>query len=225
MQPGIWVVALSALVGSVTAFVLRTRAPGWAVAALLAGSGAALGWGGMLLRADPETEEIAFGVAAMSVLVPLHVRIVLGPFGPRRRRGGLPRFEILEHTADVGLRARGATPEEAFAGVAEGLATLLGAWFPGEGTDQRVHVEGEDLESLLAAWVDELLYLHEVHDVVFGGFDVERVSERTLDARVRAAPRGERELEGIGVKAATYHQLEVGRDGDGSWFARIYLDV
>lgn len=224
MEPGVWVVILSALVGSVTAFALRTRAPGWAVAALLAGSGAALGWGGILLRADPDTAEIVFAAAAMSLLVPAHVRIVLGPFGPGRR-GAVPRFEILEHTADVGLRARGATLEEAFAGVAEGLATLLGAWFPGEGKEQRVQVGGDDLESLLAAWADELLYLHEVQDVVFGGFKVEHVSDRGLHAQVRVAPRGERELEGIGVKAATYHQLEVGRDGDGLWFARIYLDV
>jgi SHS2 domain-containing protein len=224
VEPGVWVVVLSGLVGSVTAFVLRTRVPGWAVAALLVASGAALGWGGILLRDDPGIGEIVFVAAAMSVLVPVHVRIVLGPFGPRGH-SPVPRFEILEHTADVGLRARGATPEEAFSGVAEGLATLLGGWFPGDGTEQRVHVEGEDLESLLAAWVDELLYLHEVQDVVFGGFNVEHVSERALDARVRVTPRRERELEGVGVKAATYHQLEVGRDGDGSWFARIYLDV
>lgn len=224
MQPGVLVVVLSALVGSVTAFVLRTRAPGWAVAVLLAGSGAALGWGGMLLRADPETTETVVGVAAMAVLVPVHVRVVLGPFGPRRDRA-VPRFEILEHTADVGLRARGTRLEEAFAGVAEGLATLLGAWFRGVGTEQRVHVEGQDLDSLLAAWVDELLYLHEVQDAVFGGFNVERVSDQRLDARVRTAPRGDRKLEGVGVKAATYHRLEVGRSTDGSWFARIYLDV
>jgi SHS2 domain-containing protein len=224
VQPGVWVVIVSVLVGSISAFVLRTRAPGGAVVALLAGSGAALGWGGMLLRADPGPGEIAFGVVAMAVLVPMHVRIVLGPFGSRRGRA-VPRFEILEHTADVGLQARGATLEEAFAGVAEGVATLMGAWFPGEGTKQRVHVEGGDVQSLLAAWVDELLYRHEVQDVVFGGFLVERVSDRGLDALVRTDARGERELEGIGVKAATYHGLDAGRDSDGSWFARIYLDV
>jgi SHS2 domain-containing protein len=134
-------------------------------------------------------------------------------------------FEILEHTADVGLRGRGARLEEAFAGVAEGLASLLGAWIPGEGEEQRVRVEGRDLESLLAAWVDELLYLHETHDIVFGGFVVRRLDDRALEAQVRTAPRGDRELEGVGVKAATYHRLEVGREEDGSWFARIYLDV
>lgn len=224
MEPGVWVVVLSALIGCFTAFLLRTRAPGWMVAALLAASGAALAWGGMLLRPDPETAEVVFGAAAMSVLVPVHVRIVLGPFGPRRSHR-IPTFEILEHTADVGLQSRGGTLQGAFAGVAEGLATLLGAWFPGEGTERWIHVDGEDREALLASWVDELLYVHEVEDAVFGGFLVQRVSDRALEAQVRTAPRGERELEGVGVKAATYHRLHVRKEPDGSWVARIYLDV
>jgi SHS2 domain-containing protein len=178
----------------------------------------------MLLRSNPGTGEVVFAAIAMSVLVPAHVRIVLGPFGPEHRRP-VRTFEVLEHTADVGLEARGATLEEAFTGVAEGLATLLGAWFPGEGSERSIHVEGEDLESLLASWVDELLYLSEVQDVVFGGFDVHHVGDRGLDAQVRAGPRGDRELEGVGVKAATYHRLRVGKEPDGSWLARIYLDV
>jgi SHS2 domain-containing protein len=224
VQPGVWVVVVSAVVGSVTAFVLRTRFPSWAVAALLIMSGAALGWGGMLLRAEPEIGEVVLGAAAMAVLVPMHVRIVLGPFGRHGSRTSR-RFEVLEHTADVGLLARGSTLEEAFEGVAEGLATLLGVWFPTEGTERRVRVDGQDVEAVLAGWVDELLYLHEVQDVVFGGFEVERANDQGVDARVRVAPRGERELEGVGVKAATYHRLEVGWDSEGAYFARIYLDV
>jgi len=65
------------------------------------------------------------------VLVPLHVRIVLGSFGPRPGRP-VPRFEILEHTADVGLRARGATvatgvfgAQMAVASVNDGPFTVL----------------------------------------------------------------------------------------------------
>jgi len=134
-------------------------------------------------------------------------------------------FEILEHTADVGLQGRGTTLEEAFAGAGEGLATLLGAWFPGEGNERGVLVEAQDVESLLAAWIDELVYLYETEDVVFGSFRVQGLTEQGLEAQVRMAPRGARDLEGIGVKAATYHRLRVGQAADGSWFARIYLDV
>jgi len=38
----------------------------------------------MLLRTDPGTGEVFVAVVAMAILVPVHVRIVLGPFGPRR---------------------------------------------------------------------------------------------------------------------------------------------
>ncbi len=191
---------------------------------MLAASGAALGWGGLLLRRDPGMGEIALVLGAMSLLLPVHVRVVLGPFGPRRRQA-TPTFEILEHTADVGIEAHAASLGEAFVGVGAGLATLQGAWFPGEGQEHPLHVEGEDLDSLLAAWVDELLYVHEIEDAVFGGFGLSRVSDRSLDARVRMAPRGERELESVGVKAATYHRIRVAREDDGSWSARIYVDV
>jgi SHS2 domain-containing protein len=132
--------------------------------------------------------------------------------------------EVLEHTADVGIRARGSTLEEAFAAAAEGLAELMGAWFPGEGRERSVQLQAADRPALLVAWMDELLYLHESEDVVFGGFDVSGVTDRRLRATVLVVPRGSRELEDIGIKAATYHRLRVEADDDG-WLAQVYLDV
>lgn len=78
---GGWVVGGGAAAVLVLAFGLRTRLPAAAEAILLALSFAALGWGGMLLRPDPPTAEVSLAVAAMGVLGPLHVRVVLGPFG------------------------------------------------------------------------------------------------------------------------------------------------
>lgn len=133
-------------------------------------------------------------------------------------------YEVLEHTADVGLLARGETCEEAFAAAAEGLAEILGAWFLSQGEEREVLVEASDVEALLVAWLDELLYLSEAADAVFGGFDVERVGERELAARVRLAPRAGRGLDGQHVKAATYHRLRVAREDPGC-VARVFLDV
>jgi SHS2 domain-containing protein len=134
------------------------------------------------------------------------------------------RYEFLEHTADLGIRAWGSSVEELFAGAAEALAEVLGAWFPGEGRERVVEVEAPDQEALLVAWLDELLYLHEADDVVFGGFDVDRVDARRLRARVRAGPRGVRELESPGVKATTYHRLRLAREEE-MWVADVYLDL
>lgn len=134
------------------------------------------------------------------------------------------RYEFLEHTADVGIRAAGSTPEEVFAAVGEGVAEILGVWSEGEGEEREVHVEASDPEALLVSWVDELLYLQEAGDAVFGGLEVDRVGERELSARVRVAPAAGRELEGQHVKAATYHRLRLARE-EGGWVGEIYLDV
>jgi SHS2 domain-containing protein len=134
------------------------------------------------------------------------------------------RFEILEHTADIGLRLSGDTLEEVFQAAGEGFATMQGAWFPGVGEEREVEVRAVDNAGLLVAWIDELLYLQEAEDAVFGGFDVKRVADGALAAVVRVAPRAERELEAMGVKAATYHRLRLER-GSGGWTADVYLDV
>ncbi len=135
------------------------------------------------------------------------------------------RFEILEHTADVGLRLTGDSPEEVLEAAAEGLATLQGAWFPGEGEERDVEVAGRDLPGLLVAWLDELLYLHESRDAVLGGVTVRRVEAGRAEATVRVASRGDRVVESVGVKAATFHRVRFERGPSGSWSADVYLDV
>jgi hypothetical protein len=79
---GVGFVVLGAVVSLVTSFVLRTRLPAPGVSAVLVAAGAAIGWGGMLLQRDPPTLQAVFAVVALAVLVPVHVRVVFGPFGP-----------------------------------------------------------------------------------------------------------------------------------------------
>ncbi len=95
---GAWIVAASAAVAVATALLFRTRLPAAAVLILLVAAGAGLGWGGMLLRDDPSTVEVVLAVVALAVLVPAHVRIVLGGFGPA--------------AAGQGIRAARREPEE-----------------------------------------------------------------------------------------------------------------
>ncbi|MGH2710958.1 MAG: hypothetical protein ACRDH9_07125 [Actinomycetota bacterium] len=84
MDNGGWIVAVSASAALAAALVLRSRAPGPLVVGILAIAGAGLGWGGMLIQPDPSVGEFVAAVALLAGLVPAHVRIVLGPFGPQR---------------------------------------------------------------------------------------------------------------------------------------------
>jgi hypothetical protein len=84
MDQGAWLTAASATAAVGTALLLRRRLAAPAVVAVLALAGAGIGWGGMLIQPDPSIGEFIAAVVMLGVLVPAHVRIVLGPFGPAR---------------------------------------------------------------------------------------------------------------------------------------------
>jgi len=138
----------------------------------------------------------------------------------------MKRFEVLDHTADIGLIVYGKDLETLFENAGEGFFHLI--------TDLRkvrrrvereVEVRGKNLERLMVDWLSELLYLHDVENLLFKGFKVESVSEGQLRARVK----GESFQEGIHsikteVKAVTYHQIQVRKEG-GRWRAQVIIDL
>jgi SHS2 domain-containing protein len=133
-------------------------------------------------------------------------------------------YEILEHTADVGVRARGATLEECFAQAARGLLSIIGIDRPGPGERVEIELASYDLGALLVDWLSEIIYLHDSRDAVVSGVSVDRVSPTGMSGSVTLAHRGGAEVEGVQVKAVTYHQLEVIQTPDG-FIARVYFDV
>lgn len=132
-------------------------------------------------------------------------------------------FEIIEHTADVGILARGVDPEEVFEQTSLGLFEIQGLWEPGEGERVDIQLEARDIEALLVDWLNELIYIHESRDAVFTAISVDHIYEGRLWGWVRVRPR-DAEAEGTAVKAATYHQIKIVDQGD-VWTARVYLDV
>jgi SHS2 domain-containing protein len=138
------------------------------------------------------------------------------------RRGG---FELLEHTADIGIRAWGAGLEEAFEQATLGLAEVLGARRPeGPGEPVVVEVAADDPGGLLVDWLNEVLWLREVRQAVVTGVNVERVGDGTAAGSVTLAGGGPGP-DGTFVKAVTYHRLRVEPDPGAGWLAEVYLDV
>jgi SHS2 domain-containing protein len=133
-------------------------------------------------------------------------------------------FELLEHTADVGVRARGATLEEVFEQATLGLAEVLGALRPGAGEAVPVKVTAGDPGALLVDWLNEVLWLHEVRGHAgVAAVRVERAAGDRAEGTVTFSST-DPPAEGTFVKAVTYHRLRVGRDA-GGWLAEVYLDV
>ncbi len=133
-------------------------------------------------------------------------------------------FELLEHTADVGIRARGASLEAAFEQATEGLAEVLGALRPGDGEAVGIEVSAGDPGGLLVDWLNEVLWLREVRQAVVAGVRVERVRDGTAAGWVAFSGDGPAP-DGTFVKAVTYHRLRVEPDPGGGWLIEVYLDV
>lgn len=135
-------------------------------------------------------------------------------------------FEILEHTADIGLGVSGATAAELFASAATGLVSIAmetGAIEPR--VAYALSASGEDWESLLVSWLNEIIYHLDGKRVALGRFEIERINSREVIARGWGEPRDdERHRPRIVVKAATYHQLRVVEEA-GGWRAEVYLDI
>ena len=79
---GVSLIAVGAAVALATAFFVRTRAPAALVAAILTLCGLALGAGALLVQDHVSTTNWVLTLVLVGFLVPGHVRIVLGPFGP-----------------------------------------------------------------------------------------------------------------------------------------------
>jgi len=125
-------------------------------------------------------------------------------------------FEIVDHTADVGIIAYGANMSQAFANAARALFSLITEL---DDVDEVLHRDTEltapDEESLLVGWLNELIYLFDVENILFKRFDITQLNNTQLKARSygEKVDSSKHKLK-IGVKAATYHMLKIDR-GDG----------
>ena len=134
-------------------------------------------------------------------------------------------FEIINHTADVGIIAYGADIKQAFANAARALFNLITELGDiDEVLSRNIEVTAADEESLLVEWLNELIYQFDTENIIFKRFDITELD----NTRLRAKNYGEkvdssRHKLKTGVKAATYHMLKIDK-GDG-YKVQVIFDI
>jgi SHS2 domain-containing protein len=149
---------------------------------------------------------------------------------------GAMAFEFLDHTADIGVRIVAESPEEFFAEAARALYAILLSEECRERVERRVarpvELEAPDGEALLVEFLTHLLYRLDGEKLLLPWVIVE---EARLDQEGGRAPWLRAKLEGevfdpnrhrlrTGVKAVTYHGLEIVRTG-GKVSAEVIFDL
>ena len=125
-------------------------------------------------------------------------------------------FEIVDHTADVGIIAYGIDMSQAFVNAARALFSLITELNDIQEVLHRdIELTAPDEESLQVEWLNELIYLFDAENIIFKRFDITQLNNTLLKARSygEKVDNSKHKLK-IGVKAATYHMLKVDK-GDG----------
>lgn len=140
-------------------------------------------------------------------------------------------YEILEHTADVGLRANGTTLKELFENAARGMFAVIAGGEPGSKIKTeiqktvRIRKEVEDLEELLVDWLSELLYFFDKEKILFTDFRISELNNGGVTGEAYGekidADRTSLQTE---IKAVTFHGLRIEENAKG-FSCNIIFDV
>lgn len=140
------------------------------------------------------------------------------------------KFEFLEHTADVYIRAYGKTMDEAYANAALALFEVMTDTDKIAQTQQEsLEVEAEDQYALLYNWLEALLVKFETEGMLYSKFEITDWKETEETFRFKAKIWGEKfdaqkHPQRVGVKAVTYHRMMIIRERD-SVTLEFILDI
>ena len=131
-------------------------------------------------------------------------------------------FEEVSHTADWSARVWAEDLPSLFQEAARAMNALSGT---AAGTGPRVkrtfEADGPDAESLLVAFLSELLYYQEQENLAFDTFALFEVKSDTLNVEMEGAQIASSEK---AIKAVTYHNLKIEKTPQG-FETTIVFDV
>jgi len=143
-----------------------------------------------------------------------------------RKRG----FEFLEHTADAYIAAYGKDLARAFENAAVAMFDVMTQVEKVRAkVEDEVEAKGSDEYALLYSWLEALLVKSELNRMLYSKFKVSELLQDSDGFELKAKIWGEsfdpkRHLQKVGVKAVTYHRMEIIK-APGKITLKFILDV
>jgi SHS2 domain-containing protein len=141
------------------------------------------------------------------------------------------KFEFLEHTADVYVRAYGVSLQEAYENAALAMfETITKSEKVVHEEEEVVTVEAEDLYALLYNWLETLLVNSEIKGMLYSKFHIVNWAETADSFKFTAHVwgekfRSEKHIQKVAVKAITYHRMAVMQEKEGNAVLEFILDI
>jgi SHS2 domain-containing protein len=136
----------------------------------------------------------------------------------------LKNYELIEHTADVGIRVKGADLSELFKNAALAMFDIM-AERVGSGPSRQAIIiqEAYNVEELFINWLNELLSLSSAKEILFSDFQIDSIDNQNLKIIALGSDSSNYKFN-TEIKAATYQELKVEKTSSG-WQAQVIFDV
>lgn len=138
----------------------------------------------------------------------------------------MKNYELLEHTADLGIKVWGANLKELFINAASAMYELIADIDSVKGVVSiEVKADAQDRDQLLKNWLSELLYHFHVKDILFSEFLIKELDDKKIIsvAKGEKIDRARHDLKHE-IKAVTFHNLKI-EEEDGKLATEIIFDV
>jgi SHS2 domain-containing protein len=139
-------------------------------------------------------------------------------------------YEFLEHTADAYIAAYGKNLVEAFENAAIAMFDVMTEVEKIKPTvEDHVEAQGHDEYSLLYSWLEALLTKSDINGMLYSKFRISDIERTANELRLRGRMWGEKfrpekHVQKVGVKAVTYHRMEIIKR-PGKVTLRFILDI
>ncbi len=135
-------------------------------------------------------------------------------------------YRYLDHTADMGITARGGTLPEALGALLDGLMKAIVGDSPVEAREERrIAVQGGEPDERIVGFLNEVLFLVEARAwLPAPGAEIQCEGDRIHAVLKGEGFDSERHRVDGEVKAATYHQFHLAETAAG-WEVEVIFDV
>ena len=140
-------------------------------------------------------------------------------------------YEIIEHTADIGLKANGATLKKLFENAAKGMFEIIKGKESQENlklqNSKKIEIKREvkDFEELLVTWLSEILYIFNKEEILFKNFNILKLDNDKIVAEAfgEKIDLSKNTLQ-TEIKAVTFHNLKIEKNIKG-FSCNVIFDV
>ena len=134
----------------------------------------------------------------------------------------MKNYEILEHVADLKIRAFGETKADLFLNMMKGMMESLKPERIKKGEKRKIKINSPDLGALLVDFLSEVLYLVETKKETYQKVNFKKLTKNEIEAELVGKKL---KRMGVHIKAVTHHDLDIHQREDGVWEAIALFDI